>query len=251
MNKERFQLDFPSDEEIAKHVHFIVQKGMPDKEPFFRKVYTLYRQLGFYTLLPNYTELFFLVILGTALLLAMGLHAREHIEAENIYTFIFVASPLLYLLVCSVSFYRMWDNRTYELEMTCKYDIFQLSSLRMLIFSVFCFAVNTLMIAATVMAYNYISFIKAFLISATGLFLFAVLALFILLGRRLRIVRLLLLTGWVLLNSSAFIWSKHFYLFILNQISISIYLVVVITLIFVYIQQLKNMMQVRTTEGVV
>jgi hypothetical protein len=252
MNKEKFKVDFPSDEDIARQISFIVKEGLPKKEPFFKQVYTMYRQLGFRFLFPNFTELTFISILIAIFLFTTGLQARDYFEAESgsVYTFIFVTSPLVYLVICSFSWYHMWDNRTYELEMTCKYDLFQLTAVRMLAFSIFCFAVNTVFIIAMVNSYHHISFVKAFLISTTGLFLFSTLTLLVLMNNQSKIIKISLLVGWIAVNLFAFIWSKNFYMLVLNKISVSMYAVVTTSLVILYINHLQKMMQFRKTEGV-
>ncbi|RAK17149.1 hypothetical protein B0I26_11313 [Anoxybacillus vitaminiphilus] len=252
MNKEKFKVDFPSDEDIARQISFIVKEGLPKQETFFKQVYTMYRQLGFQYLFPNSIEIAFISILIAIFLLITGLHVRDYFEAEpgSVYTFIFVTSPLLYLTICSLSLYHIWDNRTYELEMTCKYDFFQLTAVRMLAFSIFCFAVNTAFIIAMVNTYHHISFVKAFLISTTGLFLFSTLTLFVLMNNQAKIVKIVLLVGWTAGNFLAFIWSKNFFLLVLNNISISVYVVITASLLVLYIKHLQKMMQFRKTEGV-
>jgi hypothetical protein len=253
MKKEKFKIDFPSEEEITRQINIIVKEGLPKKETFFKQVYTMYRQLGFQFLFPNSTEVAFISILIATFLFIMGLQPRDYFETEpgSVYTFIFVTSPLVYLVICSLSLYHMWDNRTYELEMTCKYDFFQLTAVRMLAFSILCFSVNTVFIIAMVNAYHHISFVKAFLISTTGLFLFSTLALFLLMNYKSKITKISLLVGWISVNLFAFIWSKNFYLLVLNKISISIYAVISVSLVILYIKHLQKMMQFRKTERVV
>jgi hypothetical protein len=252
MNKEKFKVDFPSDEDIARQISFIVKEGLPKKETFFKQVYTMYRQLGFQFLFPNSIEIAFISILIATFLLITGLQARDYFEAESgsVYTFIFVTSPLVYLVICLFSLYHIWDNRTYELEMTCKYDFFQLTAVRMLTFSILCFAVNTVFIIALVNTYHHISFVKSFLISTTGLFLFSTLTLFVLMNNQSKIIKISLLVGWTAGNSLAFIWSENFYLLVLNNISISVYVVITASLAVLYIKHLQKMMQFRKTEGV-
>jgi hypothetical protein len=247
MNKEKFKVDFPSDEDIARQIDLIVKKGLPKKETFFKQVYTMYRQLGFQFLFPNSIEIVFISILIVTFLFIAGLHARDYFEAEpgSVYTFIFVTSPLLYLTICSFSLYRTWDNRTYELEMTCKYDLFQLTAVRMLAFSILCFAVNTVFIIVMVNVYHHVLFVKAFLISTTGLFLFSTLTLFVLMNNQSKIIKISLLVGWTAVNLLAFIWSKNFYLLVLNNISISVYVVINVSLVVLYIKHLQKMMQFR------
>ena len=247
MKKDKFKVELPSDEEIAHQIKLIITEGLPRRESFINQLCTMYRNLGVRYFFPNLSEISFTTILVASILFIICLHSNKYFtaEPESLYTFIFVTSPLVYFINCSITLYRAWESKTYELEITCKYDFFQLTSVRMLAYSVLSFLFNCLFISAVIGSYDSLSFGKAILISTMGLFLFSVISLSILMNSGSKTSSLMLLFGWTAGNFMAFTWSKPFYLIVLKKMPFFVYVMIIGGLIILYMKQLHKLMTLR------
>src|SRR5699024_12450730 len=86
------------------------------------------------------------------------------------------------------------------LEMTCKYNVYQVIAFRMLVFSIISIVFNTFTIAWMSLIYADMQFIRALMISITALFIFSVLFLYVLMKKRSTVIVIMTICGWTLGN---------------------------------------------------
>src|SRR5699024_9044638 len=90
----------------------------------------------------------------------MSVGEYESAHDKSIYAFIFTSSPIMYLAMSLFSFLNAKQNGTYGLEMTCKYDMYQVAAFRMLVFSVISILINLVFIGVIVTTYYQIDFLR-------------------------------------------------------------------------------------------
>lgn len=244
MSKNRLEIDYPKDAIIESQIQMIISQGMKPKESFYSYVKKMYRQIGLRNIFHDATEIAFtfFIVISVLLFVTIGAVRESGVADESIYSFIFITSPMIYLAMALVSFVNTKFNGTYELEMTFKYNIYQLAALRMLIFSVISIIVNTMMIYLVTIINQQMSFFTALMISTTSLFVFSTIFLYGMMKRNTSITKYLIVGGWIFSNLLLIIYSKEFYNTLLIFVPIHVYLVVILGCIYAYIKSLKKLM---------
>lgn len=243
MDKYEPYIDFPDENTIKAQINTIIAKGVKSPQSFYSYIKNMYNQIGIKNLFHDITEIVFVVLIVLSILVFIAITSRISINIDNgnIYSFIFMFSPVLYLAISSVSFLNTKQKGTYEIEMTCKYNIYQLAAFRMLVFSVFCIIFNISALYLVSAFYQQINFLQAFMISVTSLFLFSTLFLYVFFKIHSKLTIYLVLLGWAILNLAVSIFSTEIYNLFLNKIPIYVYLVVTVTCAYAYINSLKKL----------
>lgn len=250
--KESFKIDFPDDAEINRQIDQIVTVGLPPKKTFIQQLKEMYRQLGFKWLVNGMAEVLFMLLLILAGLVFTAFTAEDFFKTEqgSLQAFVFIASPILYLAACTMSFVNVKQAGLYQIEMTCKYNFFQLAAFRMLIFSLLTLGVNLVFIYLLSVIYSNVGFLSAFLLSATSLFFFSFMALFTIINLRLRLTKIVAAGGWGIANLGFILFSKPLYLHVLDQLPLYVYLLVAAAAGTLYINRLKKLLEYTRTQGV-
>lgn len=252
MNKEKFHIEMPDDLEIEAQIRTIIDKGIKPKESFYSYLKNMYSQIGFKHLFHDIGEISLLIILILPILitLTVDISKNPNMKYEVIYSLIFMISPILYLSMSLFSFVSTKQKRTYEIEMVCKYNIYQLASLRMLIFSIICILANGIYIGGVFILYNQMNFFKGLMISITSLFLFSTIFLYLITKTCSSFVKYFVVGGWLFVNLTLSIINIGFYNKFLMNIPIYVYLIVIISCVYGYIKSLKKLVTFRNVRGV-
>lgn len=244
--KNNEHIPYPSEKEIQKQISIIVQTGLPTKK---LTISSFYKQIGIYNLFPNRHEWLFtgISIVSILLVIWLSLDIQETITPAY-FAFLFMLSPFIFISTACFSFYDKKENRTFELEMTTKYTIFQLICLRMLLFSGLSIVVNT-SISLWLSYMLHIEFLRLWLLSLTGLFLFGI-GFFMTLRKGQVIRKMIAYTiSWVLLNSCLVLFAHTFYMKALVQLPTIVYGCLVILLLALFVKMFQQT-YLRKQEGV-
>ncbi|BBI31263.1 hypothetical protein [Cohnella abietis] len=253
MDREPFTIDFPDDSIIEAQIKIIVKEGLVAQESFYSYLINMYRQLGFKYLFRDITEIIFALSLGFFVLLfvAFEAHYNPAITSDFVYAYIFILSPLLYLLTSVLFFIQKKNRVNYEVEMVCKYNVYQLAAFRMLAFSLICMILNAALIYFITVSFQQISFFYALMVSTTSLFLFSTAFLYMIIRISSTIAKYGLTIGWVLLNLLLLNFSTELYTLFLSKLPIYVYVVIAVTCFPLYIKHLKKLITFRSTGGVI
>ncbi|MGL4912666.1 MAG: hypothetical protein ACRC3Y_09570 [Romboutsia sp.] len=235
---ENFNIEMPDDFEIKQQINIILDKGLHEKQSFYSYIKIMYKNIGIKNLFHDLSELIFIGVLLISIL-AFGIiriNINGQIMLEQIYTFIFIISPLFYLVTNLFSFISIKENNTYEMEMVCKYNLYQVSSLRMLVFSVLSILINSVVLIGL---YNKIDIMRGIMISITSVFLFSSILLYAVVKLNSPIRRYIVIGGWVLINLIFIQLSVNEYSMVLQNIPIVVYLGVSFVCIYAYISNIK------------
>lgn len=237
---DKLYIDMPDDLEIENQINFIVEQGIEEKEGFYNHIKNMYKAIGFNNLFHDKSELTFISVLCMSIVaLFIFRTSRDiYLSKESMYAYIFMISPLFYFVTNIFSLINMKENNTYQVEMVCKYNIYQVSSLRMLIFSIICIFINTLIILAV---YDRIDFIKGFMISMSSLFLFSTIFLYSILRIKNIITKYIVIVGWIVLNAAMSILDIRVYSNILSSIPTYVYAIVTMGCIYLYFKNIVNL----------
>jgi hypothetical protein len=254
MEKERLYIYMPDDAEIQQQINLIVENGLKKEESFFEYLKNMYNQVGTKYLFHDASEILFVISLFlTLLILAIidkSFWNNEFFKTKELYAFIMAISPILYLTVSSISFISSKGSGTYQIEMTCKYNLYQIQTFRMLIFSILTILVNVVFIGVVVSLYEKIDFFRAFMISTSSLFIFSIILLYTIMNLHSKIIKHLVIIGWLALNIALWILNLRFYTKLLIDIPIPLYAIVVAVCMYVYVKKLKELTRFRKVEGV-
>ncbi|MFS0688965.1 hypothetical protein AB1K89_06965 [Sporosarcina sp. 179-K 8C2 HS] len=249
MKKGQMKIPMPDDSAIEREISHIVTKGLVKRESFSSYLRSMVQQVGLRHLFSDRLELIFILSIAVGIY-SLFLIIPIHIEMHDLYAFIFLFSPLLFLAFSIYTYMNKTQNATYDVEMVCKYNVYQVIAFRMLMFSVSTMILNTVTIAFLVMKYEEIEFIRAFIISGTSLFLFSIILSIALMNRRTKGIVIVTITVWLLGNTIVRSVNNEFYNGMLLQMPVFIYAIVLLGCLVIYMNYLKKLINFKQTEGV-
>lgn len=228
----------------------IVDLGVKVKKPFFTYLKDMIQEIGFKNIFHDKNEIIFISLLVVAVLGFFMINITDNnSEISEIYRFIFVSSPILYIVILLFSLFNTKEKGTYELEMSCKYNLYQILALRMFIFSLISTVVNTIIILLVFIWKDNIDVLRAVCVSITGLFLFSSVFIYIALSSKREVSKLLLVGSWVATNIGIYFIDKKIYNDFLMKVPIYIHLIVTLICVIFYIKNLKRFINFRSERG--
>ena len=190
------KIDYPSDQEIRTNINQILTK-IPPKKTFAKFLADMHQQLGWHYIFRDYRELAILAILFVLYLVGFQ-QGVSYFPNHLLYSVLFMASPLLY---GAISVFSLLDKQaTHDIEMTCKYNVYQVSAYRMLIFSIVSILLNAFQIAAIAVALETFNPVPALMMSLSSLFVFAIGFLYVTKPSTPKWKRALAIGGWLFAN---------------------------------------------------
>ncbi len=247
------KIDMPDEKTIVKEIDIILSKGLEPKVSFYSYLKNMYRQIGIKYLFRDGLEIIFIILLAFSIFTFVIIEGNIYDiqKAEGIYACLFIVSPILYLIMSVLHFVDAKQNKTYEIEMTCKYNIYQISAFRMLSFSIICILFNFIFVYIIAYKYTEINFIKAFIISITSLFMFSVVFLFTMMKFKSKVIKHTIVIAWIIGNLALYISNINFYVNLLNNISLYMWCAVTIVSLFIYLINLKKLISFSNPEEVI
>lgn len=251
MKDEKWTVDYPDEQTMKSEIQFIVSSGLVKPKRFHEYLLEMYRQLGFRYLFRDATEIIFTMLMASAVMVFGLFHVMDGaMEADRLYSYLFVMSPILYMLVAVLFLVNLRSRDTFAVEMTCKYHVFQLAAFRMLVFSVLAILLNIASILILFLFYQSFSIVEALLISISSLGVFSTAFLYIIQKVKSRVADYAAVAGWVLANGALAYFSGEWYLAALSQVPVYVYIVVSVACLFLYVQRLKFFITLRNVEEV-
>ena len=242
---------FPDDERIEHEIRTIVAKSIMKPEPFMKLLFKMYKQIGIRFIMKDYKEILISVLLMATIMFVTTGYGQELMhEDKRYYGIIMVISPLLYGILSFLPFINSKLNGTSEVEMTCKYNLYQIAAFRMLVFSVLCFFINTVWVLTLALKLSTIHFIQAFLISTTSLMLFSLLFLYVLTVMKTVIVKGMVMMGWIGIQVILLKFNSAVYHQLLVSIPWYLYSAIIVLSAYFYVKKIKEYMLLNKRSGV-
>ncbi|MGM9922923.1 MAG: hypothetical protein ACI35R_01585 [Bacillus sp. (in: firmicutes)] len=252
MSKEKFYIPMPDEQTIQSEIKHIVAAGVKQKESFPSYLNRLYKQIGIKNLLPTRWEEICIILSVMAILIFLSSNFSElkGIREQDLYAFTFLISPLLYMTLSVYHFAQKVQTATFEVEMVCKYNLYQIAAFRMLALSVISIFINSISIFSLVMMYDDLNFFRALIISITSLFLFSILFLFVCMKKQSVISATLVIGSWIVLNFGFRLLDNYLFEGFLMKVPILVYVLVLLISISIYIKYLSKLVYLKSSEGV-
>lgn len=130
---KRESVEFPTAAEREASIRYIVAAGLPAPRQLRKAVPELARTLGVRNLFFGVEDCVFLAVLLTVLVSA-GVLVSVSSDSGMLTVLLFVFSPLFYMALHLMTVWKEMMTHTYELLMTCRCSLRQLTVARMLIF---------------------------------------------------------------------------------------------------------------------
>jgi len=250
MNKEKFHIPMPDERTIQLQIAQIVSSGVKQKESFPSYLKSMVQQVGLKHIFSDRLELIYITFLALAGFILMFILAEpERLHVQDLYGFIFLLSPILFLSFSVYTYVNKVRNDTFEIEMSCKYNVYQIIAFRMLAFSAVSIVMNAITIALLVFIYEDIQFLRAFMISITALFTFSLSFLYGMMKRRSTVAAATILVSWIAGNVLLRISNYTMYTNILVTLPIFVYGIVLMGSIYFYLKYINRLIHFKQTEG--
>lgn len=251
MTKEKFHIPRLDDEMVEKGIRAIIQLGMKPKQSFVAFMWKMQKELGFRYLFANQRDGITMTFsIMTVLVFLVSMMTEGLGGGERVYGVIFMISPLLFMALSLYDLVGKRQSAVFEVEMTAKYSLYQVSAFRMLHFSILSILVNTFIIACLVWSGNSVEILRALMISTTSLFLFSNVYLMVFMKGRTEISILKVGAGWAILNIIAFMVDHEVYMQFLMTVPAVVYGIVLAGSIACYLYYLSKLVRMRPAEGV-
>ncbi|MEK5038510.1 hypothetical protein [Sporosarcina sp. FSL K6-3457] len=250
MIKEKLHIPMPDERTIQLEIDQIVAEGVQQQQSFPSYLKSMVQQVGFKHLFADRLELVYITC--TALIACMMIFFQvgpERLDVHELYGFIFLLSPILFVSFSAYTYVSKVRNATFEIEMSCKYNVYQVIAFRMLVFSAISIVVNTIVIVLLVFLYEDIQFLRAFMISLTALFTFSILFLYGMMKRRSTVAVASILTGWIVGNLLLRFSNYSLYTQMLVALPLFIYGLVLGGTFYIYLKYLGKLIHFKQTEG--
>lgn len=252
MDKEKMHIPMPDNKTIEREVEQIVAHGVERKPTFFSFMKAMVQQVGIQNIFSSATIIHLCIMVATTLSVVIVIQRDQMIvDADDIYAYIFFVSPIVFIVFSLYMYFTKIKSDTYEVEMACKYNVYQMIGFKMFVFSVLTILMNTGMIIVLVMLYENIEFMRAFLISTTGLFIFSLLFLYVLKKRRSAITTGLFMSSWFIGNLFIRAMNKTFYDALLMSMPLVVYFIVLTGCFAIYLYNLKQFIGIKQIEGAI
>ena len=250
MNKEKFHIPMPDERTIQMQIAQIVASGVRPRESFPSYLKSMVQQVGLKHLFSDRLELMYITFTAlVAFNLMFFLAEPERLRVQDLYGFIFLLSPILFLSFSVYTYVNKVRNDTFEIEMSCKYNVYQIIAFRMLAFSAVSIIVNAITVALLVFLYDDIQFLRAFMISITALFTFSISFLYGMMKSRSTLAVVTIIVAWIVGNLLLRLSNYTMYFNILVTMPLFVYGIVILGSIYFYLKYLNRLIHFKQTEG--
>jgi len=251
LKDDNWMVDYPDEQTMNSQIQFIVANGLVKEKPFHEHLLEMYKQLGFRYLFRDGAEIIFTMIMALAAIVFGLFHVIEGgMQVDRLYSYLFIMSPILYMLVAVLFLVNLRSRDTFAVEMTCKYHVFQLAAFRMLVFSIVAIMLNVASILTLFLIYQNFNVMEAMLISISSLSVFATFFLYIIQKVKSRLASYAGMAGWLLANAALAYGNTELYQSVLSQIPMYVYISVSVGCLMLYVRRLKYFITLRNVEGV-
>lgn len=251
MKKEKVIIQYPEEKIIKLQVEQIVEKGLPARKSFYAYLKDMYQQVGLKYLFYDFTEVIFIMLILGGILTAAAYHYTSHLGEINLYPVVFILSPIIYLAIALLFLLNMKKNSTYEIEMTCRYNLYQLAAFRMLVFSLITIAANGLLLYCLTLFHQGINYMMAFAISMSALFLFSTIFLYGMMTYSAKYSKYFIILGWVMVNVFPIYRGMDQYHQFLTRVPVYLYWGITIVCFTLYVKNLKKLISFRSIGGTI
>ena len=242
MRNKDFEIDYPDITEINTSINHILDNSFPSKRKFLNFLIEMHQQLGWRYIFRDYLELGLITIvflLATSLYMVWVIQGYAFTTPSSLYGSLFIGSPLLFM---SVSIFSLLDKKeTFEIEMACKYNVYQVMAYRMLIFGILSILINIIQIGILSTTVQELNFAMGIMLSLTALFLFATVFLYVTKTSTSRIKQIVTTVSWVMINVGLMAFNNVIYTEILMRVPVVVYILIISVSVYLALNNMKKL----------
>ncbi|WP_297632166.1 hypothetical protein [uncultured Clostridium sp.] len=227
----------------------IIEEGIVEKQGFFKHMKILYKNLGGKVIFIDRKEISILSIILTVIMFLLGYTLSKENNLSNLYGAIFILSPVMYLIISLYGVIKAKENNMLEIEKTLKYNLYQIATFRIFVFSILTGIINIFVIGIMSILEKDVQFIRLSIISVASIFIFSSILLLILLKIRKKIIRYGCIVSWSLLNLWIGIFNEKIKEFIFIKLPIGIHIIIGIIALVVFINALEKLTNIKRDRG--
>ncbi len=164
-------IQMPSEAEKRRSIQFILDEGMPQKEPLHRVISRLIHTIGLRNLFWGTWDCIFLALLG-GLTLVILFVIPSAVQTQLLPLGLLLISPAVYGLLHGLTVWKERQVGLYELKLTCCYTLKELTALRMVFFGGGSVLLDVLFVLCLRQTGTVLSFLQMLGISLSALFLY-------------------------------------------------------------------------------
>ncbi|KYH28498.1 hypothetical protein [Clostridium colicanis] len=238
-------IDMPSLEEKERAIEYILSEGLTKPKSLWQHLYEMYRALGFQYLFLNTAQP---VIISVALM--FGFIALFPLSPEKyINTVLFASAPLFFISVVLLTETAERMSGIYELKMTFKYTIRQITAFRMVSFSLAWTVLCTVAVLYCRFPDAY-HFLRAYSISLCALFLCSFLSIFIMRSFQWKWIHTIPVLLWIGLDLLPIAIFKERWEVFLASIPVVVTAFIAVTAFTLFLMEIKKLIIIHEREVV-
>lgn len=230
-------IPYPSDDQIQAASQKICCEALPQRETVISFVNNMTTNMGLKNIFYGTYDTMAIAV-SVFLVIGMAVPAMLHTDSDmlnKLTVFVFAFSPMLFMLLYSLSYWKELGESVYPIKMTCKYTVHHLLAYRMLAASLASVVFNGVYVAVLC---NRISIpsITMMCISLSALFLFSLLLIMTVLRFQSLWAVIALNAGWLVMNAILGGLEMEAYATFLQAVPVGVWIVLDVVLVAAFMK---------------
>lgn len=230
-------IPYPSDDQIKAASQKISREALPQRETVISFVKNMTTHMGLKNIFYGTYDTMAIAV-SVFLAIGMAVPAMLHTDSDmldKLTVFMFAFSPMLFMLLYSLSYWKELGESVYPIKMTCKYNVHHLLAYRMLAASLASVVLNGVYVAVLCNRLS-IPGITMVCISFSALFLFSLLLIMAVLRFHSLPAVIVLCAGWLLVNAIIGGLALDAYAMFLQAVPVVVWIVLDVILAAAYVK---------------
>ena len=191
------KITYPSEAERKASIESILDQAYPKEERLGEYLRDLYRQIGFDFLMHGMGRMMTFVVLLYSICIFCSKLTTEPVNAE-IWVYVAIFSPIAFLLPMFLAVVGEKEQGMMELLMTCRYTLYHVLTLRMVIATIFAMTANSIALILALYNEGINDVLHVVFLSVTSVLVYAALFLMLIWKRNPLFAQMGLLAGWMM-----------------------------------------------------
>lgn len=230
-------IPYPSDEQIQAASRTICREALPQRETVLSFIKNMTTHMGLKNIFYGTYDTMAIAV-SVFLAIGVAVPAMLHMDEEllnKLTVFVFAFSPMLFMLLYTLSYWKELGESVYPIKMTCKYTVHHLLAYRMLAASMASVVFNGVYVAVLCSRLS-IPGITMVCISFSALFLFSLLLIMTVLRFQSLWTVIVLNVGWLVLNAILGGLEMKAYAIFLQAVPVGVWIVLDVFLVVAYMK---------------
>ena len=188
---------YPTEAERKVSIEYILDQAYPKEERLGEYLRDLYHQIGFDFLMHGMGRMMTFVVLLYSICIFCSKLTTEPVNAE-IWVYVAIFSPIAFLLPMFLGVVGEKEQGMMELLMTCRYTVYHVLTLRMIIATIFAMTANSIALILVLYNEGVGDVLHVVFLSVTSVLVYAALFLMLIWKRNPLFAQMGLFAGWMM-----------------------------------------------------